>query len=333
MGMFHLEMAAMALVFKTHFKEMQDIGSLSFWVEELGRDANKLWNDHDSTKVKDFNQCQDFFDTILDGYLLSIICRFFCPGSRDVNTFHTSLPGMDAAALEAGIQELAERFINFNITPAFRNPEGGDDRDYAYENMMLFAQHGLLLRTFRRAVKTGDAGLMLNALSIITLWFQGSSNNLYASECLRLTANLREIWPEDLVNHWMENCLVNLSGKRKGFMTLDGLNEHIIRELKDTAPENVTEASLQQWRLVRSPLIMLLSALKKIVAGQFEGNIFDFHSSSVSAWPDITVVANKMLSENHVEFCNNRLNQCNDAVGAYTLPAYARWAYARRLQN
>jgi len=50
---------------------------------------------------------------------------------------------------------------------------------------------------------------------------------------LRLTAQLRGMWSDRMRRFWMENCLVNLSGKRKPFMPLDMLNEYIVPEVKD----------------------------------------------------------------------------------------------------
>jgi len=58
---------------------------------------------------------------------------------------------------------------------------------------------------------------------------------------LRLTAQLRIIWSDGLCSFWMENCLVNLSRKRKGFMPLDQLNEYIVQEVKDKMQPYMTE--------------------------------------------------------------------------------------------
>ena len=68
MGMFHFFMTALALFFNVHFGEPDSLGSLSFWIDWIHRDRNKLWSPTEATHVKDFNAYLDFFQVLLDAY-------------------------------------------------------------------------------------------------------------------------------------------------------------------------------------------------------------------------------------------------------------------------
>jgi hypothetical protein len=99
----------------------------------------------------------------------------------------------------------------------------------------------------------------------------------------------------------MNNCLVNLSGKAGGFLALDALNEHIVREVKGFLTGNQTKSTIDHVRLVKSPLIMILSEIRKVVNGETDSWCFDFHSTSANAWPDVEAVANRLWLEGHTK--------------------------------
>lgn len=45
-------------------------------------------------------------------------------------------------------------------------------------------------------------------------------------------ACLEKLWSEEFVKHWMNNCLINPSGKREGWMACDYLGEYMIGRFK-----------------------------------------------------------------------------------------------------
>jgi hypothetical protein len=164
--------------------------------------------------------------------------------------------------------------------------------------MVNFLKHAMLLRTFHKAMKVGDTGLMMNALKFISVWFQGSDNHKYASECLRLIACIKGgIFSTRLAKFFMQNALVNLSGKQDGFIALDMLNEYIVREVKDMIPSNLTPSTENRVRNVWSLLVMEFRELRRVVSAEIGVNIFDHHSSPVCGWKDSVTVANALLTE------------------------------------
>jgi hypothetical protein len=263
----------------------------------LGRDRTQLWNASDPTKVKDYNQCLDFIDTVLDGYMLSAICEEFCPGQPgNVDQLRLRLPYIDSQTVEAKLMNLAKKFSCYGEVDSVRAaPSVQMARDECYSNYFLFMQHALTMKLFLRAMKKGDSGLMMNAFSILSIYFQASESTLYARECLRLTADLREIWSPALRKYYLENCLVNISGKPNAFLAVDALNEHIVREAKSFLSGNQTKATIEYAQTVKTPLIMILSEIKRVVDGELGTWGRDVKSSSANPWPDIEAVANRLL--------------------------------------
>src|SRR5277367_321447 len=131
-----------------------------------------------------------------------------------------------------------------------------DKRDRDHGNMILLLQSGLVFHIFHQAIHTGDSGLMLSAMSFFTVWFQGTGAANYKIGLLRLMAQLRRVWSDRLRRFWMDTSLVNLSGKRKGFMPLDQLNEYIVREVKDNMQAYMTEQTDDYLRNKLSLLTM-----------------------------------------------------------------------------
>ena len=143
-------------------------------------------------------------------------------------------------------------------------------------------------------------------LSFITVWFQASQKAKYRVETLRLLACLKKIWSPDLKRFWMDNCLVNLSGKKAGFMPLDMLNEYIVREVKRMMHPHVTPETDAWLREVVSLLTMVFWDVRRRIAQETDSNIFDYHSSTVSPWKDSILVANKILRDG---LCDARVNR------------------------
>src|SRR5271156_1933218 len=153
--------------------------------------------------------------------------------------------------------------------------------------MVLLLQHGLVLRVFDEAVRKGDSGLMLSAVSFFTIWLQGTGSDNYKCGLLRLITQLRKVWSERFSKFWMENCLVNLSGKRNAFMPLDQLDEYMVWEVKDRMQPYMTEQMDDYLRNKLSLLTMFFWDVRRKCTYETDAQIFDFHSSSVNPWTTI----------------------------------------------
>lgn len=119
-------------------------------------------------------------------------------------------------------------------------------------------------------------------------------------------ASIKRLWSDEFRAFWMENSLINLSGKRGGFMALDMLNEYIIREVKNLIANIITSATDEYLRNVFSPLVMIFWGIRRKMGEEAEVNIFDFHSSPVNSWIEICKVANDILKTGLYQSCDDR---------------------------
>lgn len=292
-GLFHLMMAVLALLFKTHYGELdKDIASLVVWLDELDRDIPRMWNGQKSL-VKDFRAAQDFFDTTLDAYIISAMARYYFPNQDHIEQFATALPAFSEDKITQMINNLAKALSDFNKVGKMRSRE---QRDPVHENVILFLQHGLIFRNCHLAMRLGDIGRVENSLMYFTPWFQGSGKHNYASETLRLVACLKKIWSGPFKTFWRENALVNLSGKREGFIACDMLNEYVVREIKEMMHPNITPSGDEFLRNKLSLVVMTFKSLRKRMSELLQINTMDFHSSRVNPWKDVEVIVNKVLA-------------------------------------
>lgn len=293
-GLFHLSMAVLGVLFKTHYGTLDtDVASLLVWLDELQRDIPRMWNVQKQS-VKDFHAAHDFFDTVLDAYIIAAMAAYQCPKADDIQSFATELPKLIEEELRTMITTVSAFLADFNKVGNMRSVE---ERDPVHENLILFLQHGLVWRNAILAMRQGDIGRVENSLTYFAIWFQGTGNHNYASETLRLIASIKKIWSPEFRKFWEENALVNLSGKKEGFIACDMLNEYVVREVKSMMPPNLTPAGDEFLRQTLSPVIMIFKNLRKRMSEQLGVYNEDFHSSRVNPWKDIEVIVNRLLQE------------------------------------
>jgi hypothetical protein len=294
MGMFHLMMAILQQLYRIHFGKEKDSWSLRMWMDELGKDYRKMWDDSQKGPVKDFHASRDALYIVLKGYVLASVGTALDKDCSNLTEYSAIMDSISRSRLTKAIEHVAEYCCDFQYVHK-RRSEANDKRNPDRENMILFLQHGLILRVFDQAVRAGDSGLMCAAISFFTVWLQGTGSANYKCGLLRLTAQLRGIWSERLQKFWMENCLVNLSGKRNAFMPLDQLNEYIVREVKNKMQPYMTEQTDDYLRNKMSLLTMFFWEVRRKFADETDADIFDFHSSSVDEWNDIRRVVERVL--------------------------------------
>jgi hypothetical protein len=118
-------------------------------------------------------------------------------------------------------------------------------RDRMLKKQWLLIQQGLSLRSFNRAMREGDSGRVVSSLTYFTVFFQATSQNGYSQETLHLTACLREYWSEGYKKFWMDTCLMNPSGKKKGWLACDAMTEHVVRIVEELFPANISDVALR----------------------------------------------------------------------------------------
>ncbi|KAJ7798351.1 hypothetical protein B0H14DRAFT_2184566, partial [Mycena olivaceomarginata] len=99
-------------------------------------------------------------------------------------------------------------------------------RDPQLENTILCNHDMLLLLLFTTSIKGGDRRYCLNILAHWMVMFRGTgSMPKYADALFELINNLKR-WPPRLREAYLNNWLVNLTGKIRAFKEVDLLQEH-----------------------------------------------------------------------------------------------------------
>src|SRR5213083_68594 len=144
MGLFHLQIQALAMLFRTHLGEDGDSCSLVRWISELNRDKGTLWNGQRNL-VKDFRSFLGFWEILADGYFMASLTTY--SGFDTLAEFRKAIAeDADAAdQLLNTIKKFAADLASFSLVYNLRqSPE--TERDRIYENHLLFLQHAMMLR-------------------------------------------------------------------------------------------------------------------------------------------------------------------------------------------
>ena len=272
----------------------------------LDLDSRKLW-DKDRKMVKNFQACQYFFDAILDAHLTASVASTL--GIRDrypeLLAFIRS-DQFDAGTLSAHITVIAERIAQSTAIKRMRELPR-EYRDPEFENHLMFMQHGLILRQFIHAMRHGDSGRVLASLSFFTVWFQASGKHKYASETMHLTACLKKIWSAGFREFWMQNCLINPSGRAEGWVACDYLGEYVVREVKNMMHNNLNSATGFFLRETVSRLIMSFRNIRKKMMSECDYNPSD-KSSRVGTHSQVALVMDDILGARRCEVQEGRQN-------------------------
>ena len=290
-------MAVLLLFYWTHLGAESDVCSLSRWIKQLDRIETRLW-DKSNSNVKNFNACMDFFNIVLDGCILATFAN--ACGAKSVQELVQRFSQTD---VKEKIDKLANFLVNFDRVEKNRRIK---IQDSAHDNLILFLQHGLTLRNFTKAIRGGDPKRCLASLSYFTIWFQGSRQHNYAAATIHLTACLKACWSEEFKEFFLENSLINLSGKKNGWMPCDAINERVVKEAKAMRVNNSNPATDDHWRNVVSLQTMLLLDVKEKMAEECGSFIFDYHSSAVEGMMDAKAVATILLRDG---VCTQRMKR------------------------
>src|SRR5579859_512775 len=212
-GLFHLSMAMINCLLKAHRLRDGDFGSLKSWIDRLHRFSG-MWN-METNKIKEFRACQSFLDHLLYGHVLAAVATEVGAGSWE--ELQVKLKGQNWRKLIARVEsKFSKRLLVLNW-----RQEGMEIRDLVHENAVLFLQHGLVYRGFTEGLKTGDSGWVVLYLKHFTIWLNNNDKRtslpLYRNELINIMACLNHAFSPAAKNHWMNQCLVNLSGSPTGF--------------------------------------------------------------------------------------------------------------------
>ncbi len=203
------------------------------------------------------------------------------------------------------IKKLAMDLTSFHLVYNLRqSPE--TEQDWIYENHLLFLQHVMMLWNLMCAMREGDSGWVHVSLNYLMVWFQATSQFNYMMECLHLMACLTKLWSPDLANYWMENCLINPSAKKEGWMACDFLGEYVVQEVKSMMPFNINETTGHTLQKTYSPQIMIFQDTRKKMHQELEAPTFGYHSSLVKTHGDVEWIMDRLTEG---QFCKKWVNR------------------------
>ena len=107
------------------------------------------------------------------------------------------------------------------------------ERDLVHENFQLFLQHYFVVRDLDHCVKFGDSGGLLKIIEPLSVWFSGCGKHHYAKAMSNLLIDNKCVWTAHMRYVWMNNILLNLSGREGKWMGIDKVNDLVVRKVKD----------------------------------------------------------------------------------------------------
>ncbi|KAJ7211655.1 hypothetical protein GGX14DRAFT_362584, partial [Mycena pura] len=153
---------------------------------------------------------------ILDGF------RIYCGAESLDSWVESNLTWREIATVS---ETVVEKLCSASTVEELRQLTEAD-RDPQLENTILCNRDMLLLLLFTTSIKAGDVGMVVNILAHWMVMFRGTgSMPKYADALFELINNLKR-WPPALRDAYLNNWLVNLTGKILAFKEIDLLQEH-----------------------------------------------------------------------------------------------------------
>lgn len=171
------------------------------------------------------------------------------------------------------------------------------DHDQVRENATLCMQHLAFARLFHEGIRMGDSGVVEGMLDILTLFFHGTNNSRYAGEFLLQNINRRALWTPFYHQVWLDNCLVNISGRPNCWLSLDEVCEITVDQLKNDYNPRGSWQSRDYHLNVVSPNIHLLRIIKEQVMRSSWASTGGLKKGAVSIKKDVSVLCRVLIEE------------------------------------
>ena len=133
------------------------------------------------------------------------------------------------------------------------------------------------------------------------IWLQNSDKKtllpLYRNELINIMACLNHAFSPAAKSHWMNQCLVNLSGSSTGFRPCDLLGEFVIREMKRRLRHMLNVENERFHRTVYAPQVMISKRVRDHIY-EAVGTVQRYqHSSTVKSDIDVRHIMEALLHE------------------------------------
>ncbi|KAJ7106457.1 hypothetical protein C8R43DRAFT_963334 [Mycena crocata] len=225
LGLFHVKLSGTRGTLNEHWGEPNSKFPGSLWSQNAFLIRKPIPGGWKSSKLPPFRPAHELMLSIslpahiLDGF------RIYC-SADSLESWVDSDPSW--ASIVSVSETVVEKFCSASTVEELRlMPEA--ERDPQLENTILCNHDMLLLLLFTTSIKSGDVGTVLNVLAHWMVMFRGTgSMPKYADALFELINNLK-CWPPALrfdSEAYLNNWLVNLTGKIQGFKEVDLLQEH-----------------------------------------------------------------------------------------------------------
>lgn len=139
------------------------------------------------------------------------------------------------------------------------------ERDIAYKNLSAYLRDIRFEWVFDQDVRRGDTGALLLDLEMLALMFNGVRKCHYGKRMLEFAINRKSWWTPATEYLWLNNILVNLSGRSGKFMGLDKVNELVVQKIKDTHnPQGTPQAESFHLEVVGSNVFTFVHINKSV---------------------------------------------------------------------
>ncbi|KAF8468223.1 hypothetical protein BDZ91DRAFT_848070 [Kalaharituber pfeilii] len=187
-------------------------------------------------------------------------------------------------------------------------------RDLGYENTLLMFQHCFIYYDLFTAMRKGDTGCLEKCLDLFCVIFHGAGKWKYARELLEFVIDRRFVWSDEMRGLWLENILLNLSGKPGKFMGIDEMNEYVVREQKDcyNPKHNIQSKEYHLGTVARN--IMTFRNAKRTILRSTGAPLCGGHHSRVDDSKDIELLVETLINSEAMVFKSKRQNKAGTAA-------------------
>ena len=138
-------------------------------------------------------------------------------------------------------------------------------------------------------------------LKHFTIWLHNTDKKtlflLYCNKLINIMACLTHAFSPVAKNHYMNQCLVNLSGSPTGFRPVDLVGEYIIHEMKRWLRHMLNVENDAFHRKVYAPQVMVAKQVREHIYKDVGAVEHYQHSSTVKADIDVRHITEALLRE------------------------------------
>lgn len=171
--------------------------------------------------------CLNFVKDATEACVLELMIKV--SGCETLASFRSRLRG--EIVLE-DVLRIVEGMLEYSHVAVMRS-EPEDKRDVVMENLLLFVCTGLEIRSFYKAMRSGDVGALEYIMQLWGVQFVGSRQHNYSDALMDIRVGMEAEWDERLKKVMRQNWVINPWGRRGKFLGLDEFMEEIVRNLKD----------------------------------------------------------------------------------------------------